>query len=491
MCGIAGYSLSSRSSVDRAPADQARLAGIAERGADAVGYAHRGPGGSYAVVTKQRTPASQLLERIAVPQTATELHQHVRNYPKGHPSISPNNHPVRHGPVVGIHNGIIVNDDELLAAFDCARAEPRMTVDSEAIFALAAHSRNEPAAFEALLGSMATAWLDEREPGTVFAARGIGRPLWLGAGRHELFFASTRTALEVVEEYAHVRLKKRELKDGTFLAIRNAKIVRDERFQPDPRFEEPSKPLPAVRVGCQRARGAQAGAAPVAAGGPLVGVPGAHVLAGPQAGVAGGARALAAGLRKNPWIRALRIDKFTVAALEATLYAYEAGTALETVPTLRLLTEPLARVRSRARAVLRRLPPATRARLAARVVDDRAQVGGGALPTVELPTAVLAIGDGPTGARPPLRRSHVVPTARHPRRAPGARPPLQRSHVVPTARHPRRAPGARPPLRRSHVVPTARHPRRAPGARPPLQRSHVVPTARHPRRAPGARPPRQ
>ena len=248
MCGIAGYSLSSRSSVDRTLAAQALLAGIAERGADAVGYAHRGPGGSYPVVTKQRTPASQLLERIAVPQTATELLVHVRDYTKGHPSISANNHPVRHGPVIGIHNGIIVNDDELLAAFDCARAEPRMTVDSEAIFALAAHSRNEPAAFEALLGSMATAWLDEREPGTVFAARGIGRPLWLGAGKHELFFASTRTALEVVEEYARVRLKKTELKDGTFFAIRHARIVRDERFQTDPRYEEPGKPLPAVRA---------------------------------------------------------------------------------------------------------------------------------------------------------------------------------------------------------------------------------------------------
>src|SRR5439155_17614753 len=80
--------------------------------------------------------------------------------------------------------------------------------------------------------------------------------------------------------------------------------------------------------------------------------------------------------------------------LEATLYAYEAGTALETIPTLRLLTEPLTRVRSRARTVLRRLAPATRARLKARVVDDRAPVGGGALPTVELPTAAVALGDG-------------------------------------------------------------------------------------------------
>jgi glucosamine 6-phosphate synthetase-like amidotransferase/phosphosugar isomerase protein len=248
MCGIAGYSLSSRSRVDRTLAAQALLAGIAERGADAVGYAHRGPGSPYPVVTKQRTPASQLLDRIGVPQTATEVLVHVRDYTKGHPSIAANNHPVRHGPVVGIHNGIIVNDDELLAGFDCARAEPEMTVDSEAIFALAAHSRNEPQAFEQLLGSMATAWLDEREPATVFVARGIGRPLWLGAAKHELFFASTRTALEVVERYARVKLKKRELADGTFLALRDAHVVRDERFRPDPAFEEPGKPLPAVRA---------------------------------------------------------------------------------------------------------------------------------------------------------------------------------------------------------------------------------------------------
>src|SRR5579864_5619466 len=226
MCGIAGYSLSSRSGVDRTLAAQALLAGIAERGADAVGYAHRRPGAPYPVVMKQRTPASMLLERIDVPQAATELLVHVRDYTKGHPSIAANNHPVHHGPVVGIHNGIIVNDDELLEGLECARAEPRMTVDSEAIFALAAHSRNEPKAFEALVGSMAAAWLDERDPGTVYAARGIGRPLWTGAGRHEIFFASTRMALEVVEEYAHVSLRKRELEDGTFLAIRGAKVVR-------------------------------------------------------------------------------------------------------------------------------------------------------------------------------------------------------------------------------------------------------------------------
>jgi len=247
MCGIAGYSLARGSGVDRTLAAQALLAGIAERGADAVGYAYRGPGDSYPVVTKQRTPASMLLERIDVPSEATELLVHVRDYTKGHPSIAANNHPVRHGSVVGIHNGIIVNDDELLAPLSCARAEPRMTVDSEAIFALAAHSGNEPRALESLVGSMAAAWLDEREPGTIFAARGMGRPLWLGAGRHELFFASTKDALAVVERFAGVRLRKRELPDGTFLALRDARVVRRERFRPDLSFVE-SGSLPPVRA---------------------------------------------------------------------------------------------------------------------------------------------------------------------------------------------------------------------------------------------------
>ena len=252
MCGIAGYSLSSRSGVDQTLAAQVLLAGIADRGADAVCYAFRGPSDLYPVVTKQRTAASRLLERIGVPAHATELLVHVRDYTKGHPSVPANNHPVRHGPVVGIHNGIIVNDDELLAPHPCARAEPRMTVDSEAIFALAAHSRNDPRALEALAGSMATAWLDQREPGTVFAARGVGRPLWLGRGREEVFFASTRTALEIASEYAGVRLRLSEVRDGTFLALRAGRVARTARFRPDRSYVEETA-LPAVRAPGQSA----------------------------------------------------------------------------------------------------------------------------------------------------------------------------------------------------------------------------------------------
>ncbi len=251
MCGIAGYSLRSRSRVGRTLAAQALLAAIAERGADAVGYAYRGPDDTYATVVKQRTPASELLERVSVPDAANQLLVHVRDYTKGHPSIHANNHPVRHGSVVGIHNGIILNDDELLAPHSCARAEPRMTVDSEAIFALAAHSPNDPRALEHLRGAMAASWVDEREPGVVFVARGSGRPLWVGDGRDGVFFASTKAALEVVERYCAIKLHKSELREGTWLALQDGRIARRERFKPDVSYHE-DDPLPAVRAPQER-----------------------------------------------------------------------------------------------------------------------------------------------------------------------------------------------------------------------------------------------
>jgi L-seryl-tRNA(Ser) seleniumtransferase len=137
----------------------------------------------------------------------------------------------------------------------------------------------------------------------------------------------------------------------------------------------------------------------VGSGVDLVSFSGDKLLGGPQAGIVVGRRELVGRLKKNPWNRALRIDKLTLAALEATLYAYDAGRALETVPTLRMLTEPLAAVRQRARRVLARIPGDVQRRLAASVVEDRAQVGGGALPMVELPTAAIGLGPTPEAAR--------------------------------------------------------------------------------------------
>jgi glucosamine 6-phosphate synthetase-like amidotransferase/phosphosugar isomerase protein len=246
MCGIAGYSLDANSGVDRTLAAQALLAGIAERGADAVGYAHRGAGPAV-TVHKRRSGATALLEDVQLPPDVTDALVHVRDYTKGHPTILANNHPIRHGSVVGIHNGIIANDEEIFARYDLERAEPEMTVDSEAIFALMNISRSARTSLEELRGTMATAWMDERAPTSLHVARGIGRPLWIGRARRELFFASTKAALEVVEQALRLTLRKHEVSEGRLLHLERGRIESETRFRPDRTYRE-ARVLPAVRA---------------------------------------------------------------------------------------------------------------------------------------------------------------------------------------------------------------------------------------------------
>jgi asparagine synthetase B (glutamine-hydrolysing) len=125
-----------------------------------------------------------------------------------------------------------------------------MTVDSEAIFALAAHSGSDARALEELRGSMAAAWMDERAPGLLYAARGTGRPLWLGEGRVGVVFASTKHALELAERYCGLKLRKRQLPEGTFVSLQAGEVVARERFKVSEFVED--DPLPAVRAPQER-----------------------------------------------------------------------------------------------------------------------------------------------------------------------------------------------------------------------------------------------
>jgi glucosamine 6-phosphate synthetase-like amidotransferase/phosphosugar isomerase protein len=245
MCGIAGYSLSPSSRVDRTLAAQTLLAAIAERGSDAVGYAYRSDTPGIAV-RKRRGGAGGLLDEMSVPVDATQLLVHVRDYTKGHPSIEANNHPIRHGSVVGIHNGIVFNDEEILDEHGFDRAHPEMTVDSEAIFALAEEFEGRASAFEQCRGSMAVAWLDSRRPDVLFLARGGGRPLWAGACADGTFFASTRRALEIVERFLRLRLHKVELPEGSLVALVRGLPAWEESWTPRRDYEE--RGLPSVRA---------------------------------------------------------------------------------------------------------------------------------------------------------------------------------------------------------------------------------------------------
>jgi glucosamine 6-phosphate synthetase-like amidotransferase/phosphosugar isomerase protein len=245
MCGIAGYSFGGGSGMSRTLAAQALLAGIAERGADAVGFAYRAAGALE--VHKQRTGASELLDSIDLPAAATQALVHVRDYTKGHPTIAANNHPVRHGAVTGIHNGIITNDVELFLRHGIERQEPDMTVDSEAIFALVDAYGTPPDVLGELVGAMAAAWIDERDPDVLHLARGVGRPLWIGRGRHEVLFASTREALEIAERALGTTLRKTEVEEGRLLTLADGNLLSVRRWSPDRSYRE-ERQLPAVRA---------------------------------------------------------------------------------------------------------------------------------------------------------------------------------------------------------------------------------------------------
>jgi L-seryl-tRNA(Ser) seleniumtransferase len=129
------------------------------------------------------------------------------------------------------------------------------------------------------------------------------------------------------------------------------------------------------------------------AGADLVSFSGDKLLGGPQAGIIVGRKDLIDRLKKNPLARALRLDKMTLAALEATLRLYlHPERAQRDVPTLRMLTETAADVDVRARKLLeaaRAAVPEGAAELS--VVDEISRAGGGALPMCDIPTRALQV----------------------------------------------------------------------------------------------------
>jgi L-seryl-tRNA(Ser) seleniumtransferase len=130
----------------------------------------------------------------------------------------------------------------------------------------------------------------------------------------------------------------------------------------------------------------------LASGPTLVLMSGDKLLGGPQAGIILGASAVVARLRKNPFARAMRVDKLTLSALEATLRLYlEPERALKEIPVLAMLTQPGHEIESRARSVVAELRQSS---IAAEVAPSKASVGGGAFPTAEIvSSAVILSGD--------------------------------------------------------------------------------------------------
>jgi len=127
----------------------------------------------------------------------------------------------------------------------------------------------------------------------------------------------------------------------------------------------------------------------IAAGVDICCFSGDKLLGGPQAGIIVGRKALVDRVRRHPLMRALRVDKLTYAALEATLIEYAAGRAAQTIPVQRMLSMSAAEIRVRAEALAVRIGAVAGWR--AELHEGMSAVGGGSAPGVELPTWLVGI----------------------------------------------------------------------------------------------------
>jgi L-seryl-tRNA(Ser) seleniumtransferase len=126
----------------------------------------------------------------------------------------------------------------------------------------------------------------------------------------------------------------------------------------------------------------------VADGMSLVAFSGDKLLGGPQAGIIAGTRAHVARLRSNPLVRALRVDKVTLALLGATLRLYGNKESREQIPFYRMLATPLEALRDRATRIAAGVS-------GAKIIETEGRVGGGSLPKASIPSIGIAIASAP------------------------------------------------------------------------------------------------
>ncbi|MFH1077265.1 MAG: L-seryl-tRNA(Sec) selenium transferase [Pseudomonadota bacterium] len=130
----------------------------------------------------------------------------------------------------------------------------------------------------------------------------------------------------------------------------------------------------------------------IKAGADIVTFSGDKLLGGPQSGIILGKKELIEKIKKNPLNRAFRIDKMTIAGLEATLHLYrDEQKAISDIPTLRMLTLSKETIKKRAKRLKKRLDKSGNKNMAIRLIDGSSQAGGGALPLQDIPTVLVAI----------------------------------------------------------------------------------------------------
>jgi len=128
------------------------------------------------------------------------------------------------------------------------------------------------------------------------------------------------------------------------------------------------------------------------AGVDIVTFSGDKLLGGPQAGIIVGKKEYIDRMKKNPLTRAIRVDKFTISALEATLRIYlDEDDAIKKIPTLRMITMPLEEIEDKANRLYMKIKEVVNKDINIERVDEYSQVGGGAMPLERIPTKAIML----------------------------------------------------------------------------------------------------
>jgi L-seryl-tRNA(Ser) seleniumtransferase len=130
----------------------------------------------------------------------------------------------------------------------------------------------------------------------------------------------------------------------------------------------------------------------VASGADVVTFSGDKLLGGPQAGIIVGKKDILDKIKQNSLTRALRIDKLTLASLESTLRLYiDPEKAVDTIPTLRMLTLPFVDIEKKADRLFKMLEGIGDSRMSVQLLNRSSRAGGGSLPLLELPSKCVGV----------------------------------------------------------------------------------------------------
>jgi len=233
MCGIAGFSLKNNEDINARKLGESLLTQIVTRGAHATGMAfvtgkpEKREIKNFKSNVNAHAFIAQHIKKLPVDSKTAIFH--TRFATLGSPLNNLNNHPIRVGQVVGVHNGHVSNHQEIFANYSSHARKAQ--VDSEAIFSMLASYKNSDNTPQELLGLVkggaAVAWLDTRTGVDLHLARCCSSPLAVGqTDAGSFIFASTNTLLGKAVKDAGVKLVwLEEIPEWTYLKVRRGRLL--------------------------------------------------------------------------------------------------------------------------------------------------------------------------------------------------------------------------------------------------------------------------